>query len=417
MSFLNRLLHRSRSVPAEQAGQLVSHLITQVLQDYRFLGELLMQLPRRFDPKQSAVMELVWQQSQLELVINPQRLVAIRQDEACLLLEHEALHVAWQHPLRYAHALHPAMVKVATDVAVNQYLTEAPAGTATLAQLRRLLRKPLPAHLDSQDYLRILEKTTVNEREKLRRGGIDLDGQQKGDAKGQGESHQGWRLGENGNTAQQSRLLKLQQIIQRAWQQTPHRDRGILPGGVKALLQVSIPAVRRVPWRLILRQQLGMISAGKRESHARFNRRQPLRLDLPGQVTRLVAEIMIFVDNSGSMADTEIARAIAEIRQIAQDYRAPVKCFSFDTRVHEYYRIGQPERQGGGGTSFQGIFDYLRDHHVARTTIIMIITDGWGEKTINDHRYHNVYWLLTTEHSQLSVQAPSSRIFELQEGR
>lgn len=376
-----------------------------------------MQLPRRFDQKQSAVMELVWQQNQLELVINPQRLIALRQDEVRLLLEHEALHVAWQHPLRYAHALHPAMVKVATDVAVNQYLAEVPAETATLVQLRRLLRKPLPAHLDSQDYLRILEKTTVDEREKLRRGGIDLDGQRKGDAKGQGESHQGWRLGGDRNASQQFRLLKLQQLIQRAWQQTSHRDRGILPGGVKTLLQVSIPAVRRVPWRLILRQQLGMLSAGKRESHARFNRRQPLRLDLPGQMTRLATEIMVFVDNSGSMADAEIARAIAEIHQIGQDYQAPVKCFSFDTRVHEHYRIGQPLRQGGGGTSFQGIFDYLRDHHIARTTIIMTITDGWGEKTINDHHYHNVYWLLTTERSQLSVQAPSSRVFKLQEGR
>lgn len=423
MGLLSRLFHPAKQ-GEEQAADRVRQLVVNVLQDQRFLGELLMQLPRQFNTDQPVTVKLAWDDNQLTLVINPQRLLALRQDEAENLLEHEALHVAWRHPFRYARHPRLGMVMVATDVAVNQYLPEPPAGTATIAQLEKILRKKIPPRLDSQDYLRMLEKTSVAEQEKLRHAGIDLEQRQHRGRLGkkglQLETHQGWQqtVGEV-NSNQQIRLANLQKVITQAWRQTPQRDRGLLPGNIEQELRAAVPEQRRdIKWSAILRQQLGLIAAGKKPSHARFNRRQPLRMDLPGQVTRLAAQVLVFVDNSGSMTDSEIAGALAEVERISKEYRLPVKTCSFDAKVYPDYRPEHKGRRGGGGTRFQSIFDYLHTHHLPRNgTVVIIMTDGWGEKDIRDYHYRNVYWLLTTTRDQLSVPAHADRVLEIKKGK
>lgn len=423
MGLLSRLLHPAKRGD-EQAADRVRQLVVNVLQDQRFLGELLMQLPRQFNAGQPVAVKLTWDDNQLVLAINPQRLLALRQDEAESLLEHEALHVAWRHPFRYARHPRPGMVRVATDVAVNQYLPEPPAGTATIAQLEKILRRKVPPRLDSQDYLRMLEKTTIAEREKLRHAGIDLEQhhhQGRLGKKGpQLETHQGWQqaAGEAGSS-QQIRLANLQKVITQAWRQTPQRDRGLLPGNIEQELRAAVPERRRnIKWSAILRQQLGLIAAGKKPSHARFNRRQPLRMDLPGQVTRLAAQVLVFVDNSGSMADDEIVEALAEVERISKEYRLPVKTYSFDAKVYPDYHPERKGRRGGGGTRFQSIFDYLHTRHLPRSgTVVIIMTDGWGEKNIRDYHYRNVYWLLTTTRDQLSVPAHANRVLEIKKGK
>ena len=139
MAFWNKFFHHHSAV---SAPAMVSQIIVAVLQKHRLLGEILLQLPRQFDEHQSVVVGLQWRSDQLTLVVNPKTFVELRQDDAQLLLAHEALHVLWQHPLRYANHPHPQLVKVATDMAVNQYLPAAPPGTATLEQVCKLLRRP-----------------------------------------------------------------------------------------------------------------------------------------------------------------------------------------------------------------------------------------------------------------------------------
>lgn len=420
MTFWNRLFHHQ--APTMTAPEMASQVVVDILQEHRLLGELLLQLPRRFDGHQSAVVGLHWEEDQLVLVINPTAFIRLRMDEARLLLAHEALHVLWQHPLRYVNHPHPRLVKVATDMAVNQYLPAAPAGTATLARVRRLLRRKIPAHLDSQDYLRLLAATSVTERERLKQGGISLEGDQQGKlpVAGEHDDHRGWAQPADHQVGnQQVRIANLRRLLRHAWQQTPQRDRGLLPGAVRQALDIDRPRTN-FDWRAVLAHQVGQIARGKEPSHARFNRRQPLRMDLPGQVTHLTADLRIFVDNSGSMTDAELGRALTAISQLVHHERVRVTAYSFDAKVYtpgQRLRPGRPvrwQRQGGGGTSFQVIFDYLATHHVPRIgTIVVIITDGWGEQHLRPHRYRNVDWLLTTAVDQLSVGNQPGQVFEL----
>ena len=63
---------------------------------------MLLQLPRENDLQLPAMMGLRWEDNRLVLVINPEKLANVRNDELQSLLEHEALHLIWMHPLRYA---------------------------------------------------------------------------------------------------------------------------------------------------------------------------------------------------------------------------------------------------------------------------------------------------------------------------
>lgn len=423
MGLFKKLFNHQSS--ADQAPQRVATVVTTILRTDRLLGEVLLQLPRHFDSHLQAVVALSWRDGHLYLEVNPQRIMEMRQDDARILLEHEALHVIWRHPARYADHPHPKMVRVATDVAVNQYLPKAPAGTATLSQLRRLLLKRIPAKLDSQDYLSLLERTTIDERERLRKGGIELEGKKQGTKVGrqQLETHAQWRRGAGNTALKQGRLRQLQRMVKQAWAQTPHRDRGLLPGEIRQELTKLSRPTNSPDWRLILRQQLGQIAAGKEGSRARFNRRQPLRMDLPGEVTHLVANVLVFVDNSGSVTDQELALALGEVTHLAATYRAPVTVYSFDAKVYPKAQKLHPgghlaaKRTGGGGTRFQSIFDYLHAHHLPHQgTVIIIITDGWGETTLRDFHYRNVFWLLTTAVDQLSVPVNRRRVFKLKGG-
>lgn len=124
--FLARLHQNDGSDNHVTSAQQIRKAIISILQKQRLFGEVLLQLPRENDLQLPAMMGLRWEDNRLVLVINPEKLAHVRNDELQSLLEHEALHLIWMHPLRYASYPHQDLVQIATDVAVNQYLTEPP---------------------------------------------------------------------------------------------------------------------------------------------------------------------------------------------------------------------------------------------------------------------------------------------------
>ena len=199
MNQLAKMLEQLRKNTSdyEMTQRVLTQAIIQVLQSQRILGEILLQVPRRVVQEQDATLGLFWQKDQIELRVVPQKLAELRSDEVVILLEHEALHLLWQHPLRYANSPTPELVQLATDIAVNQYLPEVPRETMTLEKLQRYLQRRILPHQDSSSYLRLLKNLSDQDRQKLRRKGkrgADQDTQAKSSQVVQ-ETHQGWQLG------------------------------------------------------------------------------------------------------------------------------------------------------------------------------------------------------------------------------
>lgn len=412
--------------------KMVSATVVELLQNDRLFGEVLLRIERVYRFDQPGTAGLTWQDDHLQLVINPRYLVTTigTSDELRGLLMHEVLHVVWQHPLRYQDVRHQQNVSLATDVAINQYLPVQPKGTFTLEMLKELLPlESIPDHADSQQYLQIIENGD------FAKSGHDQDNQfqmqtdapdptdqnteqQVGD-QAKLDVHSGWQQQERQlNITQQT--ANLRQLLNDAWQQTPDKERGLLPGDVIQQLE-HLDVHSTLNWRQLIKRSLGNMPLGKRDSYSRFNRRQPQRMDLPGQVTNLVINIAIFVDNSGSMGEKEISYLLAQIKSITKVYEARIKVFSFDTEVHvdDAYEMTnqnqiQYERRGGGGTRFQSIFDYLHAIRAQNNGLLAIIlTDGWGEDTIHHFGFTNTIWLLTAPKDDFSLTRPMGKVISL----
>lgn len=384
----------------EQARHKLSRAVIQLLATDRLAGEIIITISREIIAGNEFILELRWRDNQLMLVGQSGLINKIRMDELVNLLHHQALHIIWRHPLRYADAFDRELVSVACDIAVNQYLDNAPAGTMTLEEVEQLIRQSLLPKQDSGYYLTKLRMLDVSQKQSV----VNAVKQHQQSTDEHRPLHQGWFHPGN----QLIRRGHLQQALQQSTSQLTEKQRGLLPQAIQAALS-PVTKHYRVPLHRALWQLLGQVPRGYEPSQARFNRRQPLRLELPGRITKLVSYLYVFIDQSGSMSNETIAAVIQMLNDLAQRATIEMMVGTFDAAIQSPPKLvnsGHPlplERHGGGGTSYQAVFDYLYQQHIHRQTPVVIVTDGWGESSIDNHGYQRVLWLLTRD-GDLSVQ-------------
>jgi predicted metal-dependent peptidase len=163
-------------------------------------------------------------------------------------------------------------------------------------------------------------------------------------------------------------------------------------------------------WRAVLKRGLGQVPAGRQAAYGRFNRRQPVRMELPGNIVRTWQRVAVFVDESGSMGNQEISYLLGQMATSLAVYPAQVTVYPFDTTVDEAasFRLEKrPQhlsRTGGGGTRFQAVFDRLpRLLAGSDQPLVVILTDGYGEERVQSTLPVTVVWLLTSPVAEFSV--------------
>lgn len=414
---------------------MVTRAVIELLASDPFYGQLLSRIPRRSVATQTVPFNLVWRDNRLELTYSPQAVAKTfpRFDSLRAGLKHVALHVAWQHPLRYRQqvATQGRLVRLATDLAVNQYVDGLPAGVTSLQTVQPLVAQQLPIKADSGTYLQLLrqnqnaaDKVTPSPDQPKPSSGSQPSRLPSGAGHDQViDDPGGWGASAGQLTNPNLAATRLQQLTRDAWADTPEAGRGLVAGHVVSQLQLTRqPAM--VDWRRLLVRGLGQLPTGKRASHARFNRRQPARMELPGQLSDLRLAIQVYVDHSGSISDATLQAMLSQVATLTQALPVTITVKAFDAVVQpgQTYHASLPNqirftRHGGGGTVFQSVFDDLAAHHwTDATTLALILTDGRGERTIDPHHFSHVIWLLAHPHDRLSVQPVVGRVAHLKIG-
>ena len=183
--------------------------------------------------------------------------------------------------------------------------------------------------------------------------------------------------------------------------------RGLIPGD---LIEEAIHGKAKrgkLPLRTVIQRGLGKLKRGVERTFTRVNYKQGNRPDiLKGSRNILNKEIICYVDNSGSMGENEINFALNEISAIAAKTKSKQTVYPFDTQVYsnnpQYVEKDGRFKffpTGRGGTSFQPVFDHLKESkkNDNNSTVCIIITDGWGENTIDTYGFRNVVWILVEE--------------------
>lgn len=312
-----------------------------------------------------------------QMYINPDFAAPLSVKELMFLLAHEAMHYMLAHGLRRKHRNAKAW-NVAADKVINDTLIDAGVGT-------------------------FIE------------GGVTLDGardmaaeelyDENDDGGGNGPGGCGDDIGdptdEDGNQLDDATIhqLEAQAKIDAIQSAKAAKAVGKLPAGIERIVDELVNVT--TPWYDILeRHMTGKIKDGY--SWNRPNRRFIARnIYIPGtDYVPKMGPLVIGVDTSCSIGDDEIAMFNAHINRIIDTCNPErvhvVYCDASVAGVEEFEPSDFPvhiNAQGGGGTSFRPVFDWINDNAIEPECVVYL-TDGYGDQSCFTSDIDTV-WLTT----------------------
>lgn len=194
------------------------------------------------------------------------------------------------------------------------------------------------------------------------------------------------------------------------------KGRGSLPGNIiDQINKLNEPP--QIKWQSLIVKQIGKQVCGKRKSPNRLNRRDPKSIYKKGNLNDRLHPIVVAFDVSGSVSNKELMYFLNELQALSDKMKLPITYIQFDWDIQNVETIAPNEKpsfnlHGCGGTSFQPVFDYLKDEQYPKETQLFIFTDGGGEREINNRGYKKYQWIISGN-QHLSVQNESRPIIRL----
>ena len=226
-------------------------------------------------------------------------------------------------------------------------------------------------------------------------------------------SDHAWSAGEDAEDA----AAAVRELVNASVGMMSSESRGMMPG----YFMTEVEKLNRPPvlsWQAILKKYVGTISAGKRKTRTRLNRRQPDRFDLSGSMDEKILKIVVAIDTSGSVDDNMIAAILNEVFAILAKRKHEVTIIECDAEVRRVYRAKTPadvkkKVTGRGGTCFSPVIEYVNNDRSFRDTLLIYFTDGYGESEIPRPRTYRNLWVVTEDARHLSVKEPYGAVLTL----
>lgn len=377
MAIISALEHRLRSARA------------QLVLQHPFLGALLLKLVLCPDGRCRSIST-----DGAEIRYRPAFLAELPLADIQFHLIHQVLHCALGHPWRRGHRL-TAVWDMACDYAVNQLLLDegfkkAPGALVderyrglSAEEIYPLLelgesREPLDDHPWPSPYRMSFSLPSPAAIRQKTAGETEILADQVG-AKNSADNDivVGWQANVT-HTAQRM------------------RSKGRLSASLQRALDAALQPV--LPWQALLAHFLASHARNDYSFH-RISRRGGDAL-LPSLHSQQ-ANLVIAIDNSGSISDGEFHEFIAEIEALKSQVRAQVTLLACDVALHPDcpWRFAAsdalpvPARwAGGGGTRFTPVFDWVEREGRAPDALIYF-TDAMGEFPEREPAYP-VLWLV-----------------------
>ena len=387
-----------------EADGIIAKGILSLIRNQSFYGEILLHLNRDADDTIDSFLALKWNDNQLELAYNPSHLkddVADAND-LIAILEHLAMHIVWLHPLRYVN--HSLLNDVASDVAVNQYVSDVYSKGWTLDKINYQYNLDMKPNLDSSQYAKQL---------------YDLFSQDKQDGVGKLDNDNlrivdDHRYFDDESNISNQDYDQRKETIDRLLRDAYSQYRGELSMAVAK--QVKSVVMPRINLRQIVSRITGNRSNRPKKTYNRFNRRQPYRMDIAGRIRHQSEHLNVFIDSSGSISDDQYANMVSVAKAIQSMPNIEVNCYTFDAKVYSISDdILSDQRLLQGGTKYQSIVDYVNEHKLIKQGCI-VFTDGKGEEYLNQSNL-NITWVLLDYQDDLSVRNQKENVLYLDQIR
>lgn len=340
-----------------------------------------------------------------QLIINEDFWTSLSEEHMLGLLKHELLHIAFGHLTTYFKFSNKKLANVAMDMEINQYIHKdwLPEGGIDINDYADLNLERKAGCRYYYDKLQDLK----DEKDKKGTCGNDpmdqlLDQIENGD----GPDHSTWEEFENLSEAEQKLIEKqLQKLLSDAKEQTI-KKRGNVPGEIAGLIEIEEITPAKFNWRGYIRRFTGISTKVftkkiRRKENRRFS-------DNPGLKIKMRQHMLLAIDTSGSVSNTELMEFMNEINHI---YKAGVDItiIQCDTRIRsiEPYKGGNEiEVHGRGGTEFDPVLEYYNGN-LKKYTSLVYFTDGECYTSVTPRG--NILWVLS-EQSHMNESLPGKVI-------
>jgi len=343
-----------------------------------------------------------------QLAINEEFWTGLSEMHQMGLLKHELLHIAFGHLTSFKSFKNHRLANIAMDMEINQYIDKdwLPKGGIDIDDYEDL-------NLDRKAGCRYYyDKLNQFQEEKDKNGSCgneDMDKLLDQVANGEGPDHSTWGEFEDLSEAEQKLIEKqLQKVLSDAKEQTV-KKRGNIPGEIEGVIVVEEIVPPKFDWRGYIRRFTGVSTkVFTKKIRRKENRRYE---DNPGLKIKMRQHMLLAIDTSGSVSNTELQEFMGEIHHI---YKAGVdvtimQCDTSIRSIEAYKGKNEINVVGRGGTEFDPVLDYYNANQKKYTSLVYF-TDGECYTSVVPKG--NVLWVLS-ERSSMNDSLPG-RVIKLE---
>ena len=343
-----------------------------------------------------------------QLMINDEFWEGLSENHRLGLLKHELLHIAFGHLTTVFKFSDRRMANVAMDMEINQYIdvNYLPEGGIMIDNYAEI---NLYRKAGARYYYDKLKQAKDDKDQNGTSGSDAFDNLCDQMDSGCGDNlpdHSTWDEFEDLSEAEQKLIEKqLQKVLGDAKEQTV-RKRGSVPGEIEGVIVIEEIVAPKFDWRGYIRRFTGISTKVftkkiRRKENRRFS-------DNPGLKIKMKQHMLLAIDTSGSVSDTELMEFMNEIHHI---YKAGVditivQCDTSIRSIEPYRGKNEIQVNGRGGTEFDPVLDYYNENNKKYTSLVYF-TDGECDASVRPKG--NVLWVIS-ERSSMNNDLPGKVI-------
>jgi predicted metal-dependent peptidase len=340
-----------------------------------------------------------------QLAINEEFWESLSEEHQLGLLKHELLHIAFGHLTSFGSFSDKKLANVAMDMEINQYIDTdwLPKGGIMIEDYEDL---DLDYKAGCRYYYKKLQELKQEKDKNGTCGNEPMDKLLDDIENGDIPDHSTWEEFDDLSEAEKKLIDKqIQKVLSDAKEQTV-KKRGRIPGEIEGVITIEEIVAPKFDWRGYMRRFTGVSTkVFTKKIRRKENRKFP---ESPGLKLKMKQHMLLGIDTSGSVSDSELQEFMSEIHHI---YKAGVdvtiiQCDASIRSIDPYNGKHELEVQGRGGTEFDPVLEYYNENQKKYTSLVYF-TDGECYTSVKPKGH--VLWVLS-ERSQMNEELPGKVI-------
>ena len=336
-----------------------------------------------------------------QLAINEEFWTSLSEKHQMGLLKHELLHIAFGHLVSFGSFRNKKLANVAMDMEINQYIDPEylPDGGIDINNYEDL---NLDIKAGCRYYYDKLQQLKDEKDKDGTCGNEEMDKLLDCIDNGDVPDHSTWEEFDDLSEAEKKLIEKqIQKVLSDAKEQTI-KKRGNVPGEIQGVIIIEEIVKPKFDWRSYVRRFSG---TSTKVFTKKIRRKENRRYDEnPGLKIKMKQHMLLAIDTSGSVSDTELNEFMNEIHHI---YKAGVditivQCDTSINSIEEYKGKNELNVKGRGGTEFDPVLDYYNANQKKYTSLVYF-TDGECYTSVKPKG--RILWVLS-ERSSMNESLP-----------